>query len=338
MLLVGRLRTMLIGGVLPLAVGCGAQTSPPPTPNRLTSAFVSQLTLGDVRERADSARRLGELGADALSAVPSLMSALSDESDIVRVAAAHALLQLDPENAEAPVKILVEILLKRESEDAAHQAALALDEFNREHPGVAKAAIVEARNGAESGAFKSHMVQDLVVQLNDPDPELREAAAIGLGQMGTIAAPAASALVEKLNDPGQKVRFAACDALWHIGPASLPALETALDDDRRMVQIGSASALLWLGPQVVSEDVWAEVIRITRSDFNPRRLGDFVPPLRSGKVTERRHAALVLGTFPEHAKFAVPDLKEAGKADDAQLRFNVAWALKRIGEGPTQER
>jgi hypothetical protein len=67
-------------------------------------------SLNDESERARTlaARRLGNLGAEAKSAIPALTEALKDKQCIPRLAAAEALLMIDQDNADA-VRVLDEM-------------------------------------------------------------------------------------------------------------------------------------------------------------------------------------------------------------------------------------
>ncbi|MDW8308068.1 MAG: HEAT repeat domain-containing protein, partial [Verrucomicrobiales bacterium] len=76
----------------------------------------------------------------------------------------------------------------------------------------------------------------------------REAAARGLGLLGTNAAAAAPELARALRDPQGRIRQEAALALLRIGPAAVPHLTDALRDGSPQVRQAAAFALGEIGP------------------------------------------------------------------------------------------
>lgn len=62
------------------------------------------------------------------------------------------------------------------------------------------------------------IVRSVAIDLKDPDPSVRAAAARALGRMGRVAASAAPSLEPLLADPDPDVRRAAAEALGRIAP------------------------------------------------------------------------------------------------------------------------
>jgi len=94
-------------------------------------------------------------------------------------------------------------------------------------------------------------LEELVAGLQDEDPAARREAAAALGRMGAGAASAAPTLVQLLvEDPEWQVRQAAATALGSTGPASLvadPLRTAALNDPHERVQWSAQLALSVLG-------------------------------------------------------------------------------------------
>ena len=63
--------------------------------------------------------------------------------------------------------------------------------------------------------------------VNDPDPDVRQAAAFALGEIGPDAAEAVPALTKALGDRDDAVRKSFIEALGSLGPEAKPAV-TAL--------------------------------------------------------------------------------------------------------------
>ena len=87
-------------------------------------------------------------------------------------------------------------------------------------------------------------VEKAVLQLQDPDVEVRSRAAEALGKIGPEAAAAVPALTTALQDPDVDVRMEAAWALGCIGPeaaAAAPALSNALQDP--VVDVRSEAAV-----------------------------------------------------------------------------------------------
>jgi HEAT repeat protein len=74
------------------------------------------------------------------------------------------------------------------------------------------------------GAKAESAVPTLVDTLADPDPEMRNGAAMALENMGPAAAGAVPALIKALSDGDSRVRQTAVKALGNIGPAAREAV------------------------------------------------------------------------------------------------------------------
>ena len=168
-----------------------------PDAKAATAGLTELLKDNDVRwDACDVLRRIGP------AAVPALTTALKDQDENVRSAAAWALGLIGPE-AKAAVPALAE-LIKDDNKDVRRNAFLALKRIGP--------ATMQAFAGL----------------LNDND--FRRAAVSVLGQMGSAAVPA---LTTAVANKDEEVRRTAAEALGLIGPEAkraVPALAELLQD------------------------------------------------------------------------------------------------------------
>lgn len=95
-----------------------------------------------------------------------------------------------------------------------------------------------------TGCAKS--VDRLIKELEHPDPDVRESAALALSDMGD--SKAVEPLIEALNDESYEVRSAAAEALGQIGdPRAVDPLIEALNDETWQVRMFAAYALGYIG-------------------------------------------------------------------------------------------
>lgn len=160
-------------------------------------------------DRWAAARALGEMGAAAETAVPTLVAALADPSHVVREAAANALFALGP--------------TARRAADALHKA------LQDEKP--------EVRSAAAAALWRIDGRRDLALPLllaglKHEDYTVRYETAAHLEKLGRVAADAAPRLIQALDDPKWIVRVSAMDALaaMHARDA-LPKLRACLEDN-----------------------------------------------------------------------------------------------------------
>ena len=200
--------------------------------------------------RRHSARALGRFGKEAESAVPTMLSELRRDDPIFRIdlaealwhvarheqaipylirqvrvsenpggfEAAEALGRLAAENAEGAVPGLVESL-GSDNADVARSAARSLGRAGiRVIPQLAKAAETNRepvrRRVVESYAWMGPAgASGMIAALSDTAPEVRRAAARGLGRLGAEVAAVEPALLRAVNDPDLQVRATAAAAL-----------------------------------------------------------------------------------------------------------------------------
>ena len=196
----------------------------------------------DLQVRVASAAALGSVGPRAAEAVPALARALEDPDLLVRLEAAAALGKMGPAVSEA-VSALERVLKTRPTApnpSDPHGSPPRDDVRLRE---LAAHALGQAGHGANADVV-------LIETLEDPEPDVREAAVHALGVMGPAHADhAVPALRRVLQDETEAaVRISAIFSLRSMGSASVTALAEALGDSDPRVRWWAAMTLRYLGP------------------------------------------------------------------------------------------
>src|SRR5580658_2888385 len=188
------------------------------------SFYVRNLKAASDADRVEFIRAIGYFGADGVSAVPELVTALSDCSPVVRSAAVGSLAQIGPSAAAA-----VPAMAKALSDPSPQVRDLA--------------AIALRIMGPKAVAA----VPELIRALNDPENFVRAPVADALGAIGPGAQAAVPALAERLLLQHEEgfVLTSVAYALGDIGPAAkdaLPALRQVLE--KRRVGAAAQEAIL----------------------------------------------------------------------------------------------
>jgi HEAT repeat protein len=203
----------------------------------------------DWTRRAHAATRLGILRVPA--AVPLLVNALDDAMLDVRLAAAHALAQLQATDAVEPIlrslalpmswplQRCAEIL--HEMGHGAIEPLLAAQKGGR-LPVAGTTVVVKVL-----GMLRAMpAVATITTTLQHPDDEIRVASAKALGEIGD--ARAVAALRTALKDKAWPVRSAAAKSLGHLSRReAIPDLAEVLADSAWWVRFNAAEALYRLG-------------------------------------------------------------------------------------------
>jgi HEAT repeat protein len=226
--------------------------------------LTADLKSGDEKARVAAIDALGNLGAGAKDATPTLAELLTpDNSPIVRAHAAHALMQIGVDAASA-----APALAKAISDPDFHVQRMAIAALERIHPdpkvviealGKALAdsdpsvriaalhTLTEYSDAAvpvlgkalenkdtrywsalalgELGVQAKGAVPALAAALADERPEVRRELLIALARVGADAAPAVPAIVPLLQDKDESVAHAAGFALGSIGPGAASATD-----------------------------------------------------------------------------------------------------------------
>ena len=248
-----------------------------------------------------------------------------DESEAVRAAAIDALDHHSQESLERVVDELSDEDLQSAADWVAAKAfARVLDD---EQPELRMAAATGLGRVGDPSVTKA-----LVGRLSDSDPRVRARSASACGRIGD---PRAVEALERLvqSDPSIDVRKSAAEALGDIGTdGSLRVLLASADDDsesvRRVIadalgEFGSVDPIETLAEYLTDE---SETIRRTAM-FSMVEILSNAPPKQSHEVREATAAKLESATADE----VIPPLAEImTKSSGSPQRRNAAWLLGRV--------
>jgi HEAT repeat protein len=306
-----------------------------PIESKTADEALEALRQGDISRRLAAVRDLVRPGSTAQQEIPSkirveaLRMALGDPDPIVCATAAAGLGRLGRQAEEAAPALLA--TMKDERPEVRVQSATAL---GRVAPGDEKA--IETLGLALAG---------------DPDVDVRNAAASGLGWMGPQATVAAPVMIRALNDPDETVRVHVIVALGRIGPADgsvATALKTIAERDpstefriwaiRALGLIGGKSNVVVPTLLMMLDDANGNIRYAAAYQLGMiRPTGEVLPALlgrlNEGKPPARSLAAGTLGMLgPEVATEVLPALIRALRDEDEEVRKGAVKSLMMLGE------
>ena len=173
--------------------------------------------------------------------------------------------------------------------------------------------VEDRRYGVEfAGSCGAAVVPYLVVALDDEDPEVREAAAYTLGEMGATAAPAVKPLVARLELRSGFERDNIIEVLLHLSVA-VPEAERAV---RKLIREGKREfrleVLMLL--QFVDEIADGLVADLVELSFDPDE-------------TLQTSAMCALTSTRRRGELALPMLVSRLATDDVDRLFDITWLL-----------
>jgi HEAT repeat protein len=307
-------------------------------------SLVDRLYSADPKERAEAACRLGRRHADATSAIPILLSMLSD--DVTVSALACDISAMSPWlQRTLPVSPDAKWMETSPAKEAAESLG---DIGNASVPGLLQALADsnwKMRKFAALGLGEvdrivelGKVIDALAGRLADVHPDVRDRSAWALGEIEDAAAVAP--LLKALHDTDTRVRIRIAWALGEIEDASaVNGIVAALNDRDAAVR----EKLVWALGEIESDLAVDGLLPLLRDrDAKVRRqavwaLGEIESPaavralvetLADSDVEMRRKSAWALGEI-EHAS-AVAGLSRALKDSDWQVRKTAAWALGEI--------
>lgn len=275
--------------------------------------------------RAAAASALVDLPLRA-DAIPSLRTALKADDPATRAGAVRALATLGRDAKEAGPDI-VEVLKNDGKEPVRIAAAQALAKV-KDTPGAV---------AALAGAVKK-----------DDKARVRQAAAAALGELSEEAKVAVPALASALDDKETSVRIAAALALAEFsedGTPAIPALAKSLQDEDPKIRSAAIKALVYIGKPARGE--LAKAIKSPHPEVRLPALkaiidagGDeakaAVPLVAAGlkdkNAATRKEAAESLKLFGADAKPALPALTLALKDESTDVRLRSVECLANIGK------
>jgi HEAT repeat protein len=245
---------------------------------------------------------MAHAGAAGKSSLPALKKALKDESVYVRLVAVGAVAAIglaveDPDVLEAVVPLVSD-----------------------PHGQVRRFALVAIE---ELGALARPALPKVTAALQDPEQDVREAAARAMKAIGEVSVTgagsgSASALATALKDPQWSVRQNAAETLGSLGVAAKdqrPALLAALKDPEVYVRQAVLAALPLVDPE------------------HPDLVKDLASALSAPEHDVRKIAVVELEKLGPRAAPAVPALIPLLSGEEIYLRVFTADTLAAIGPG-----
>jgi len=320
-----------------------------------TPVFIDALKASDAGQRWDALCYLQRLGPRASAAVPAIKALLKSPDAFLRELAVVTVGKIGPDAKAAVPELLP--LLGGDDEDLRPRAAVSLAEIGTSAlPGLSQ----QLRNGnadarywaaqalARVGPMASQFAVFLAERLSDdPDANVRGAAAVALGEIGAEAKGTAGALTAALRDQESHVRILAAEALWKVEKTSeraLPVLGKELKgpdvSSRReaaealgRLNAAAKPALPLLRKTLADKDTdvrvaAAQAVWLVGGD------ADVVPVLAAAlqdkDAESRREAAKILACIGPPAKAAWTGLARLLRDNDPDVRKAAAQAMRRI--------
>jgi HEAT repeat protein len=237
----------------------------------VVAPLVAVLDGDDLREAnlvTESAMRaLAKMGANAKSAIPSILRVLKGGGFLLRIEAASSLGKIAPGTGVKEVVPALTAALQDKNEFVRKEAAMALGNMGPSAKEAVPALIdllSEGRpasyaradvGGAASDALAKigkAAVPRLIKALKSRDTDVRKGAADALAEIRAQAKTATAELTAALRDRDPGVRAAAARALGSIGPdakSALPAIKRLLKDKEAVVRKAAAVALKQVDPK-----------------------------------------------------------------------------------------
>lgn len=216
-------------------------------------ALMETLETGSKSQREHSARTLGGFDPPAMEAFPLLMDTFMEDDIDVAIAAASALVSMNPDSEVIDALIYA---LKYEDHKLSQAAAEKLADIGPE-PGVVDALVSVLADGDPSIQLaairalgkigpQTGVLDALIVVSGDETSYVQAAAIIAIGQMGNLPG-VIDILINALGDAEENVRDAAAKALRGFGPDAKDAVPALIP----LVENGSwevLHTLLAIGP------------------------------------------------------------------------------------------
>jgi HEAT repeat protein len=320
------------------------------------SKWTRELSHSDAAVRRSAAFALGKMGLPAAGSCPQLLTALTDLKPGVREAAAFALGEIGPTDDSGPLVTALLKALKDDNAKVRRSAAFALGRLGARGSTVAVLGannidpVAIVRGNAKAAA---PMLQEA---LADPEPIVRQSAAVALGE---LALPTDEAVVDAVGklaaaDDDPLVRRDAIVALGRIGLSArktLPILVGRLRGDEdgvvRKAALDSLVEMVTADDANIADDFRkalthrdADVVRnaaLGLANIGGPSSADAVPVFRKMIAHDedpevRRIAFTALANIGAYAEAVKPNLIAALKDDDPLNRRSAAIALAKLRE------
>lgn len=323
---------------------------------------------------SEAARALGGIGPEEAGAVPALIRTLESprREETVRLAAGRALLSLAGRRDEVLLALIETLPMRLRADkppgvlgdpeepgtddlrdgvrswigDLGPASVPALRNALRHENPIARQAAACLLSTVGTGAEAA--LDDLIVRLTDPDPDVRREVASAIGALGSTASKAAPALRRAWRDEDGRVRAAAVRGLRQVGldPAidAAPLADLLAEDETRYEAALAAAGLGGEGaaravPILIAPATALFGAKAEAQDALVRLGAAAVPDLvRALEAAQRKslefaNIAGILGRIGPDASAAVPALLAALANESSIIRLNAVRALGGIGPG-----
>lgn len=298
-------------------IGCAKKSSP------VVKELVEKLQKGDFLAKLDALEKLGELGADAKSTVPTLIKILEDDKTPIPGADAAVKQEViaRPEDANPTLRCAAAATLGDIGPDAKPAISALLKNLKDKNRYV-RSVSADALGGI--GVKENRVLSALKEALNDPDTEVRIDIAEALVEIDPDSQDALSVLTKLLKDKDSETRRNAAAVLGQIRSTRIktviPALILALKDSNEEVRSKVAVCLGAICEESATV-VPALVERVQKDKSSDVRI----------------QAAQALQEYGPEAKAAIPALTNAIKEDpDSKVQQSAAQAIKYITKLPAK--
>ncbi len=284
-----------------------------PAPNeRVHQAVLHGAHDGAPEVRTAALKSLARFAVPDDAMLPVLKENLRQEDERVRLAVVNLLVarrKLLP-----PLASDLEALLTAENDGIARHAAFLL---GRMGPEAAPRLLDAVRRKtsridpiSEALAQIGRPVVGLLTQaIKDPEPRVRQGAALALGRIRPLATGTAQKLSAGLNDSDRHVKAAFLTAIGHLGPRAnecVPAVRVMLKDESAGIRIQAIGILFQSAPR------------------DDRLLGDLTGLLNDPEAQVQRHAMETIRALGPPGRKALPVAIEKLNSPDPDVRLAAA--------------
>lgn len=320
--------------------------------DRVSEAILERARDASAEVRAAALGSLARSGLPAGVLLPVVESGLADEEESVHRAVAN--LVMGRREWLLAVVPRLRALLLAEDEAVSRQAAFLLRATGPEAAPMLLAALPDGRSPIEAIASElaqlgRPVAEPLTHALGDPEPRVRQGAALALAQMRPLPPGLVERLTAGLEDPNPKVRAAFLNAVGHLdrrGAAALPGVRAMLDDESSEIRRRAIEVLLVIAPR---DGALLADLATGLDDADPlvteraiEAIGSLGPVGRAAlpavivqldnpDLRVRRAAAEVVTSHGSAAASAVPALSRMLDHESAEVRTIAVRTLGSLG-------
>ena len=334
-----RLGSLIILLVVICMTLCGpAWADDPQRPaDPLVGGLIKQWKEGDRPTRIKALRRLGRIGHRSRSAVPVLISGLTDSVPEIRAATAEVLGQSGVGEANPAL-----IAALRDPELTVRTAAAAALARTRPDTQAASSALATAVR-ADPAGMRDSAVETLATigepsvplainLIRDANPKLNAIGVQLLTRLGPTAKAAVPILLEMFHRSERSIREHAAQALAAVGKSAIEPLTRALRDRDPKVRGGAAFALELMGEQAapaITALIAALAAHETADDPRSHESAAADPELNSHQPRPSGYQTALAAIGPA----CVPALLRQLDSSDLPVRTQAVRTIGLLGEG-----